>query len=120
MEMVAVLKLLFKEVVMLYSVGIGWFCSVIINVLIERISILAHWCYLHSFIYFNVLSQSFAHYSLHVCLDTNFTITFCFGCRQSQEMEEAVQNLDITHDDQHVNMLAARHFENMQVNINST
>ncbi|XP_071831310.1 FERRY endosomal RAB5 effector complex subunit 3-like [Apostichopus japonicus] len=34
--------------------------------------------------------------------------------KQSQEMEEAVQNLDITHDDQHVNMLAARHFENMQ------
>lgn len=34
--------------------------------------------------------------------------------KQSQEMERAVQNLDITHDDQHVNMLAARHFENMQ------
>ena len=32
-------------------------------------------------------------------------------------MERAVKNLDITHDDMHVNRLAAIHFENTQVGI---
>ncbi|XP_030847062.1 protein C12orf4 homolog [Strongylocentrotus purpuratus] len=34
--------------------------------------------------------------------------------KQAKEMERAVKNLDITHDDLHVNRLAAIHFENTQ------
>ncbi|XP_072172139.1 FERRY endosomal RAB5 effector complex subunit 3-like [Diadema setosum] len=34
--------------------------------------------------------------------------------KQADEMERAVQNLDITHDDLHVNRLAAIHFDNTQ------